>query len=106
MKKLLLLTIALLSLNSQAEGMTERELSTILTIAPFYLTTDATVDALTQNEYEEAGEIAADGVITDQEREEMSVELLSRLDECMDTFGQDFDYTELECLKEVASYDD
>ncbi|AYF44523.1 hypothetical protein BALOs_1522 [Halobacteriovorax sp. BALOs_7] len=106
MKKLLLLTIALLSLNTQANDISERELSTVITIAPFYITTEATVDALTQNEYEEAGQIAADGVVTDQERDEMSVELLVRLDECLETFGNDFGYDELDCLKEIARYDD
>ncbi|MEH0861577.1 hypothetical protein [Halobacteriovorax sp. DPLXC-1] len=106
MKKLLLLTFALLSFNSQAEGMSDSEALTVLTIAPFYITTEATVDALTQNEYEEAGQIAADGVVTDQERDEMSVELLVRLDECLETFGNDFGYDELDCLKEIARYDD
>lgn len=106
MKNLFLIILTLLNFNSRADGLSDTQVSTILTVAPFYLTTDAVEDALTKNEYEEAGDIAADGVVTDEEREEMSVELQARLDECLETFGQDFGYDEIQCLKEIARYDD
>lgn len=97
MKKLLLALTLLTGLSASAEGMSESELSTVITVAPFYTTTEAVVDLFTTNEYEEAGRIAADGVVSDEERSEMSVELQAALSTCLEDFS-DFDYDELECL--------
>lgn len=104
MKKIILVLTMLLSFNIKAEGASNSELSTVLTVAPFYLTTEAIVDPLTKNEFEEARDIAADGVITEEERQEMSVELRARMEECE---YEIFDFEDdVACLRWLARFDD
>ncbi|MFG1492490.1 hypothetical protein ACRXCV_09615 [Halobacteriovorax sp. GFR7] len=105
MKNIALIVLTILSLNAHAEGMSEGELSTILTISPFVTTTEAITDAFTTDEFEEAGQIIADGVVTEEERQEMSIELKGRLEECIESDGAEFESPEADCLKLLASYD-
>lgn len=105
MKRILLLFfIFFLTFNVKSEGMSDRELSTVITVAPFYVTTEAVSDFFTTNIYEEARRIASDGVITEEEYTEMSIDLQVELDACMNDYGE-FD-SEISCLRWISQFDD
>lgn len=78
-----LITFVILSLGANAgEVPSTSELLSISTISPFLTTTEGITDLLTKSVYEEASDIVADGKVTKEELDEMSVELKAEVEYC------------------------